>query len=97
MVFVAIMIGWPMPLGVLQILWLNLVTDIFPAMALALEPKAPDDRGTGQAGPAVAPLVLDHASASGTVALSPALEPKRHFSAGGVMSVVRITIMTIAE
>jgi Ca2+-transporting ATPase len=41
-VFAAIMIGWPMPLGVLQILWLNLVTDIFPAMALALEPSAPD-------------------------------------------------------
>ena len=43
-VFAAMMIGWPMPLGVLQILWLNLVTDIFPAMALALEPKAPDVR-----------------------------------------------------
>ncbi len=41
-VFVAIMIGWPLPLGVLQILWLNLVTDIFPALALALEPSAPD-------------------------------------------------------
>jgi len=41
-VFGAIMIGWPLPLGVLQILWLNLVTDIFPAMALALEPSAPD-------------------------------------------------------
>ncbi|MGH8720134.1 MAG: cation-translocating P-type ATPase, partial [Burkholderiales bacterium] len=41
-VFTAIMIGWPLPLGVLQILWLNLVTDIFPAMALALEPSAPD-------------------------------------------------------
>jgi Ca2+-transporting ATPase len=41
-VFVAIMIGWPLPLGVLQILWLNLVTDTFPAMALALEPSAPD-------------------------------------------------------
>jgi Ca2+-transporting ATPase len=41
-VFVAIMLGWPLPLGVLQILWLNLVTDIFPAMALALEPSAPD-------------------------------------------------------
>jgi P-type Ca2+ transporter type 2C len=26
----------------MQILWLNLVTDIFPAMALALEPSAPD-------------------------------------------------------
>jgi len=41
-VFVAIMIGWPLPLGVLQILWINIVTDIFPAMALALEPSAPD-------------------------------------------------------
>jgi P-type Ca2+ transporter type 2C len=41
-VFTAIMIGWPLPLGVLQILWLNLITDIFPAMALALEPSAPD-------------------------------------------------------
>jgi Ca2+-transporting ATPase len=40
-VFAAIMLGWPLPLGVLQILWLNLVTDIFPAMALALEPSAP--------------------------------------------------------
>ena len=38
----AIMLGWPLPLGVMQILWLNLVTDIFPAMALALEPSAPD-------------------------------------------------------
>lgn len=41
-VFAAIMLGWPLPLGVLQILWLNLVTDIFPALALALEPSAPD-------------------------------------------------------
>lgn len=41
-VFTAILLGWPLPLGVLQILWLNLVTDTFPAMALALEPSAPD-------------------------------------------------------
>lgn len=41
-VFVAILVGWPLPVGVLQILWLNLVTDIFPAMALALEPAAAD-------------------------------------------------------
>jgi len=26
----------------MQILWINIVTDIFPAMALALEPSAPD-------------------------------------------------------
>jgi len=41
-VFIAIMIGWPLPLGALQILWLNMITDIFPALALALEPSAPD-------------------------------------------------------
>ena len=41
-VFLALMIGWPLPLGALQILWLNLITDIFPAFALALEPSAPD-------------------------------------------------------
>ena len=41
-VFVALIIGWPLPLVALQILWLNLITDIFPAFALALEPSAPD-------------------------------------------------------
>ncbi|MGH7305637.1 MAG: cation-translocating P-type ATPase [Candidatus Rokuibacteriota bacterium] len=41
-VFTAIMIGWPLPLGPLQILWLNMITDVFPAMALALEPSDPD-------------------------------------------------------
>ena len=41
-IFVALMIGWPLPLVALQILWLNLITDIFPAFALALEPSAPD-------------------------------------------------------
>ena len=40
-VFAAIMIGWPLPLGALQILWLNMITDVLPAMALALEPSAP--------------------------------------------------------
>ena len=41
-VFIALMIGWPLPLVALQILWLNLITDIFPAFALALEPSSPD-------------------------------------------------------
>jgi P-type Ca2+ transporter type 2C len=41
-VFAAIMIGWPLPLAPLQILWLNIITDVFPALALALEPSAPN-------------------------------------------------------
>jgi Ca2+-transporting ATPase len=41
-IFIAIVLGWPLPLAPLQILWLNVVTDVFPAMALALEPSAPD-------------------------------------------------------
>jgi len=41
-IFFALMIGWPLPLFPLQILWLNLVTDVFPAFALALEPSAAD-------------------------------------------------------
>ncbi len=41
-VFAALMVGWPLPLFALQILWLNMITDVFPAMALALEPSSPD-------------------------------------------------------
>jgi Ca2+-transporting ATPase len=40
-VFAAILIGWPLPLLPLHILWMNLVTDVFPAMALAVEPSEP--------------------------------------------------------
>jgi Ca2+-transporting ATPase len=31
-------VGWPLPATALQILWLNLVTDTLPALALAVEP-----------------------------------------------------------
>jgi Ca2+-transporting ATPase len=39
---VAGVLGWPLPLLPLQILWLNVVTDTFPALALAMEPAEPD-------------------------------------------------------
>ena len=38
----AALAGLPMPLMPLQILWLNMVTDTFPALALALEPGDAD-------------------------------------------------------
>ena len=41
-VFVAIVLGFPAPLLPLQILWVNLVTDILPAMALIRDPAEPD-------------------------------------------------------
>ncbi|MBI4486469.1 MAG: cation-transporting P-type ATPase [Acidobacteria bacterium] len=39
---IAALIGWPLPLLPLQILWLNIVTDTFPALSLAVEPGERD-------------------------------------------------------
>jgi Ca2+-transporting ATPase len=42
LIFTAIVVGWPLPLLPLQILWMNLVTDVFPSLALAVEPASPE-------------------------------------------------------
>jgi Ca2+-transporting ATPase len=41
-IFIAMLIGLGSPLLAIQILWINLVTDAFPAFALGLEPKEDD-------------------------------------------------------
>jgi Ca2+-transporting ATPase len=41
-IFGAILIGWPAPLTAIQLLWLNLLTDGAPALALGLEKGEPD-------------------------------------------------------
>jgi Ca2+-transporting ATPase len=42
LMLVAALAGWPAPLAAIQILWLNLVTDGLPALALGLEPPEND-------------------------------------------------------
>jgi Ca2+-transporting ATPase len=42
LMFGAIALGLGQPLNTMQLLWINLLTDVFPALALAVEPPEPD-------------------------------------------------------
>jgi Ca2+-transporting ATPase len=42
LMFGAVLAGWPAPLLPVHLLWINLVTDALPAMALGVEPSEPD-------------------------------------------------------
>lgn len=104
-VFAAIMIGWPLPLAVMQILWLNLVTDIFPAMALALEPSAPDvmdrpprDPKAPLMTPRFAWLIVWQGTLLGSCTLAAFATGMRWYGAGGtgLQHAVTIAFMTLA-
>ncbi|MCI0708726.1 MAG: cation-translocating P-type ATPase [Chloroflexi bacterium] len=41
-IFIGTLVGWPTPLTAIQLLWLNLVTDGAPALALGVEKGDPD-------------------------------------------------------
>lgn len=40
-IFIGLLFGWPPPLAAIQLLWVNLVTDSLPAIALGLDPVDP--------------------------------------------------------
>jgi Ca2+-transporting ATPase len=40
--FITLLIGWQAPLIATQLLWINLITDSFPAIALGMDPGNPD-------------------------------------------------------
>ena len=39
LVVASLVLGWPLPLLAVQILWINLISDGFPYLALTVEPK----------------------------------------------------------
>jgi Ca2+-transporting ATPase len=41
-IFVALILGWKAPLLATQLLWINLITDSLPAIALGMDPGTPD-------------------------------------------------------
>ncbi|NLG53470.1 MAG: cation-translocating P-type ATPase [Clostridiales bacterium] len=41
-IFTAVLLGWKSPLAPLHILWINLITDSLPALALGTDPPSPD-------------------------------------------------------
>jgi len=41
-VFIGTLVGWPVPLAAIQLLWINLLTDGAPALALGMEKGEPD-------------------------------------------------------
>ncbi len=41
-IFFGMLLGWPPPLVAIQLLWVNLVTDTFPALALGVDPTDED-------------------------------------------------------
>jgi Ca2+-transporting ATPase len=41
-IFVALILGWKAPLLATQLLWINLITDSLPAIALGMDPGNPD-------------------------------------------------------
>ena len=58
--FFAAVVGWPVPLLAIQILWINLVTDGLPALALGTEPLERDIMSRAPRPPHEAVITREH-------------------------------------
>ncbi|HEX6965013.1 MAG TPA: HAD-IC family P-type ATPase, partial [Gemmatimonadaceae bacterium] len=95
--------GFPLPLLPLQILWLNLVTDTFPALALALEPAEPalmhQPPRSSRAGLLSARMLrsmLLHAALIAGVTLAAFVWGMRGSAAGDARTATTLSFMTLA-
>ena len=67
---IAALIGWPLPLLPIQLLWINLVTDGLPALALATDPIDPGVLTRSPRHPGAQLIDWDFSSASSWSAVS---------------------------
>jgi Ca2+-transporting ATPase len=101
--FVATLVGWPPPLAAIQLLWLNLVTDGAPALALATERGEPGimDRPPRAAEERIVDVkmargIAVHAGALSTAVLA-AFAVALHGSGAEVAGTVAFATLTLAE
>ena len=95
----AALAGLPMPLLPLQILWLNMITDTFPALALALEPADSDVMARPPRDPAEALLsrrFLMSVVFYGALITAATLGAFLLYTAAGVRRAQTIAFMTLA-
>jgi Ca2+-transporting ATPase len=60
LMFFAALVGWQVPLSAIQILWINLVTDGLPALALGMEPPERDIMSRAPRSPREAVITTKH-------------------------------------
>lgn len=103
-VFLSILFGLPAPLTPIQLLWLNLVTDAFPALALGVEPgekdimkhKPRDQKESIISGDLKQSLILQSIAITGSVLLAYVLGLKYFFPGNidGAHTMVFTTLIT---
>ncbi len=106
-IFIAVVLGYPIPLLAVQILWINVVSEEFPAIGLALEPahaqimkKKPRDPGASMPSKSllIYTLVIAAAIVTGTLGLYMAsLEMGQDLGYARTMAFVGLGFFTVCN